>query len=241
LAQGNLGFALLKKGQLDAGIYHLQETLKMQRDSRDRPTEAAIARLHYGLGDAFSTKASWDQAIFHYLKVLQWNRDYPHAELNLGMARFRAGRIDEAIASWQKALATHHDEAKAHANLGDALLTKGLAGDAIAHYEKSLKIAPRAPEALNKLAWALSTCPDAKLRNGSRAIQLAEQADQLTGGRNPLFIRTLGAAYAEGGRFNDAIDATQKALQVAAAQGDSALVSQLRMDIDLYRIDLPRR
>jgi Flp pilus assembly protein TadD len=87
----------------------------------------------------------------------------------------------------------------------------------------------------------LSTCSDAQFRNGSRAIQLAQQADKLAGEKNPVFIRTLAAAYAESGRFNDAIGAAQRALQLAVAKGDSALASELRMDIDLYRMNFPRR
>jgi tetratricopeptide (TPR) repeat protein len=75
----------------------------------------------------------------------------------------------------------------------------------------------------------------------SRAIQLAEQADQLSGRKNPSVVRTLAAAYAESGRFNDAIAAAERALKLASAQGDSALVSDLRMDIDLYRMNFPRR
>jgi tetratricopeptide (TPR) repeat protein len=94
---------------------------------------------------------------------------------------------------------------------------------------------------LNNLAWALSTCPDASLRNGAKAIELAQKADQLAGGMNPIFIRTLAAAYAETGRFNDAIETAQRALQLATAQGDFAVADKLEKDLDLYRTNSPLR
>src|SRR5439155_4840630 len=97
------------------------------------------------------------------------------------------------------------------------------------------EIAPHSILTLNNLAWALSTCPDASLRNGARAIELAQKADQLAGGQNPILIRTLAAAYAENGRFNDAIETAQRAVQFALAQGDFALASKLEKDLDLYR------
>jgi tetratricopeptide (TPR) repeat protein len=118
---------------------------------------------------------------------------------------------------------------------------KGEVSQAIAHYETALEIAPRATSTLNNLAWALSTCPDALQRNGAKAIELAEQADQLAGGKNPFFIRTLAAAYAENGRFNDAIETAQRALQLATAQDNFALANKLEKDLDLYRTNVPLR
>jgi Flp pilus assembly protein TadD len=167
--------------------------------------------------------------------------DYADGENNLGRALFREGEIDKAIACWRKTLSLYPDDADAHASLGDALLQKGRVRDAVAHYERSREIDPQWPPVLNALAWVLSTCSDREFRNGPRAIQLAEQANQLSGGKNPAFIRTLGAAYAESGRFTDAIDAAQRALELSVAKGDAAFASNLRMDIDLYRMNFPRR
>src|SRR5438067_1618274 len=124
------------------------------------------ALAHNNLGNALEQKGLLDEAMFHYRKAVELSPDYADAEYNLGRALFRKGQIDEAIACWQKTLSIHPDDADAHANLGDALLRKGLVRDAAAHYERSLEIAPRSPAILNSLAWVLSTCSDAQLRNG---------------------------------------------------------------------------
>jgi tetratricopeptide (TPR) repeat protein len=229
----------LEGGQLDSAIFHFQESLKIFSQSPLYGFSAAFA--HHGLGDALLGKGLVADAIPHYRKALQIKPNYAKAEYDLGRALFREERIDEAITHWQRALSLDPHMANAYASLGDALLRKHLTGEAIACYEKSLQIAPQSAPVLNVLAWVLSTCSDSEVRNGPRAIQLAQQADQLAHGKNPLFIRTLAAAYAESGRFTDAIDAAQRALESAVAKGDGALASELRMDIDLYRMNFPRR
>jgi hypothetical protein len=94
---------------------------------------------------------------------------------------------------------------------------------------------------LNNLALIYATCTDAQFRNGFRAIQLAKQADALSEGKNPSIIRTLAAAYAETSRFNEAVAEAERALQLGEAQGNSSLADDVRIDIDLYKLKLPRR
>jgi tetratricopeptide (TPR) repeat protein len=131
-----------------------------------------------------------------------------------------------------------HD-VEAHATMGDALLRQGKFGEAITQYETALEIAPDFVSTLNNFAWLLSTCPDGSLRNGARALDLAEKADRLAGGGSPIFLRTLAAAYAENGRFNEAIETAQRASQIAIAQKDFVLANKLDKDVELYRNNFP--
>ena len=130
-------------------------------------------------------------------------------------------------------------DAEAQTILADTLLRERKFREAIAHYETALEIEPHSMSTLNNCAWALSTCPDASLRNGARAIELAKKADQLAAGKNPIFLRTLAAAYAENGRFNDAIETAERTLQLALVQENSVLAKKLEKDIDFYRNNLP--
>jgi protein O-mannosyl-transferase len=240
-AHQSLGYVLLKDGQVDDAISHLQEALKIWPDFRGGRTNPENARVHDNLGIAFSAKGLVGEAISHYQRALQLRPDYADVHGRLASALWRQGEIDQAIAHWQKTLSIRPDDPHVHTSLGTALMRKGLVAEAIAHYEKSLAITPQSTVTLNNLALVFSTCSDARFRNGSRAVQLAEQADQLSGRKNPSVVRTLAAAYGESGRFNDAIAAAERALKLATARGDSALVSDLHMDLDLYRINLPRR
>jgi hypothetical protein len=64
---------------------------------------------------------------------------------------------------------------------------------------------------------------------------------RLSGGADPAFIGTLGAAYAEAGRFPEAVGAAQRAQQLAAAQNNTALVDALQVQIGRYQAGSPFR
>ena len=61
----------------------------------------------------------------------------------------------------------------------------------------------------------LATSPDHSVRNGTKAVELAQQTGRLSGGKNALMTATLAAAYAEEGRFSEAVTAAKRALQLA--------------------------
>ncbi len=82
----------------------------------------------------------------------------------------------------------------------------------------------------------LATCPDAQVRNGSEAVRLGEKACQATAYRDPYLLRSLAAAYAEAGRFDDAIRTAGTSIEVAAAAGgERDLVTVLQAELALYR------
>ena len=180
-----------------------------------------------------------DEAIAHFQKALQIKPDFAEAHYNLGNALLQKGKVDEAIAHFQRALQIKPDYAEAHYNLGNALLQKGNVDEAIAHFQKALQIKPDYAEAQNNLAWVLATCPQASLRDGNQAVELAQRANQLTGDGNPVVLGTLAAAYAEAGRFPEAVATAQRALQLAGTQSNTALADAIRSQLKLYQAGLP--
>jgi tetratricopeptide (TPR) repeat protein len=83
--------------------------------------------------------------------------------------------------------------------------------------------------ALNGLAWLLATCGDPEVRNGPRAVALAERAVALTGRQASDKLDTLAAAYAEAGRFESAIRAEKEAMDlVPEKQGRESLAIRLK-------------
>jgi tetratricopeptide (TPR) repeat protein len=113
--------------------------------------------------------------------------------------------------------------------------------DAVAHYEKALEIKPLNVAYQNNLALVLATSPTTSLRNGIKATELAQQANQLSGGGQPLILRTLAAAYAEAKRFPEAVETAQKALKLAKDQSNAALAGAIESNIKLYEEDTPLR
>jgi len=94
---------------------------------------------------------------------------------------------------------------------------------------------------LNNLAWILATSSDASMRDGAQAITLAAKAVQVSGGRNPIFIRTLAAAHAEAGQFAKAAATAEAARALATEQGKQELAKRLEEEITLYRAGLTVR
>ena len=225
-----LGNILLKTGDVDKAITQYQKALQITPDD----VEAL-----YNLGNALIQNGRVDEAMVHYQKALRIKPDYAEAHINLGNALLQNGRVDEAMVHYQKALQIKPDNATAHINLGSALLQKGSLDEAMVHYQKALQIKPDSPDVLNNLAWLLATCPDAHLRDGVQAVQYAGRACELTHyGVTPL-VSTLAAAYAEAGRYDDAIAAAQKACALATASGEPDLLEKNQKLLALYRAHQP--
>ena len=93
-------------------------------------------------------------------------------------------------------------------------MQQGHISQAIDEYRAALRINPGLTEPLTELAWTLSTSPSASLRNADEAVALGERARSATNGRDVLALDALGAAYANAGRFDDAVRTIDAALQL---------------------------
>lgn len=225
----NLGDALLKKGQLDEATAQYIAALKI------KPNDAMA---HYNLGTVLLQQGKKDEAIAHFEEAVQINPDYADAQDNLGSVLAQEGRVNEAIAHFQEALRINPENAEAWNNLGLVLLHKGQVGRAVASFQQALQLKPDYAEACNNLAWMLATISDGSLRDGKRAVELAQHANRLAKGQNPSFLRTLAAADAELRRFDAAIQNAQAAIKLAQTSGQSNLVEHLDSDLKLYSAGL---
>jgi tetratricopeptide (TPR) repeat protein len=229
-AHNNLGATLFQAGRVDDAIAHYQKAMAVRPDYADASCN---------LADALLSKGDMDGAIAYYVTCVAALPNHADAQYNLASALLRKGRIDEAVMHYEKALELLPENTDAHVNLGSALLAKGRIVDAIAQYKEALRLAPENVAAQSNLAWVLATSPDPSLRNGPEAVLLAEQASRLSGGKRPLILRILAAAYAEAGRFSEAKETAHEALQAADDQGNSALSDFLRKEIALYESRQP--
>lgn len=118
--------------------------------------------------------------------------------------------------------------------LARQLEVDGKSGEAIQSYRKALTLDPGNPAVLNDLAWFLATAGEPELRNGKEAVQLATQAVKLTDSRQPLFIGTLAAAYAEAGQFDSAVHAAEAAQTLAQLTDQNDLAFKNHELLDRY-------
>jgi tetratricopeptide (TPR) repeat protein len=231
-AHNNLGATLFQRGRVEEAITHYNTALAIQPDYADASCNLANALL---------SKGDMDGAIVHYMACLALSPNQADAQYNLASALLRKGRTDEAIDHYKKTLELRPENADAHANLGSAFLEKGRIQDAIAQYRDALRVAPGNVAAQSNLAWLLATAGEPSLRNGSEAVLLAQRAESESSRseNRSIVLRILAAAYAEAGRFSEAKETAQQALQAAEIQGNSTLSNALRDEIALYKLGLP--
>ena len=232
MAHYNLGEILRQSGQTDEAIAHFRAALEIQPE---------YAEAHNSLGASLFRKGRVDEALIHLQRALELQPNQAETHNNFANLLWQKGQVQQAIAHYQKALAIRPDYAMAQQNLGEILQQEGRDQEAVIHFGKALEIQPDFAAAGNSLAWVLATSPEASVRDGARAIALAQGAQQLSRGSNPLFIATLAAAYAEARRFPEAIETANRALQLATAQKRTALASRLQVQIALYQAGAPFR
>ena len=235
VAHNNLGFLFLRRGELDKAISEFQTALDIRSRNTQSHYSLGAALIESNLGNALARNQRWDAAVDHLQEAVRLRPDYADAYFNLGSVLFQQGKIDQAIAQWQKTLAINPRDSEAHRNVADALRKQGKVKEAMSEYEQALNIAPEDSAALNNLAWILATYSDASMRDGARAVTLATRAVQVSGGRNPSFVRTLAAAHAEVGQFAEAAATAEAAKALANTQSKPELARRLEEEITLYR------
>jgi len=149
--------------------------------------------------------------------------------------------LDEAIVQYQKAIELQPRLPQAYNDLGNAFRRKGMAAEAMACYQKAIELQPQFIPAQINLTWMLATWPAPSVRNGGEAVALAEQANQFSKGKDPVILRALAAAYAETGRFPEAVLTAKQALVLAVAQPNTGLTNELQTEIGLYQTNSPCR
>jgi len=226
----NLGVILADQGKFDEAIDHYSQALRLKPED---------AEAHYNLGNALASQGKFKEAIAHYSEALRLKPNYANAHTKLAVALAENGRVQEAIDHYYEALRIEPNSSLTHLQLASVLARQGQAKQAIEHYQEALRLDPDSTIVLNNLAWILATNGRSNFRDGARAVQLAEKACTLSGYKNAVFLDTLAAAYAEGGRFHEALQTAQKAVELALAKGRPELAKDIEKRMQLYQAGKP--
>jgi tetratricopeptide (TPR) repeat protein len=205
---------------------------------------------HNNLGYLCVDRGELDKAISHFesaARIRSGKRD-PHydassafIQMNLANALDEKGQVAEALIHYRKLLELQPDNIEVHNIVGTVLIQQGRVVEAVEEWQKVLAIQPDNGNAMSNLAWVFATSPDQSLRDGPKAVELAQRALRISGGRIPILFRTLAAAYAESGRFSEAIQTAQQGIELANSQGNSRLATELQGNIALYQEQRPLR
>jgi tetratricopeptide (TPR) repeat protein len=225
-----LGTLFYQQGKLEDALEQFQAALRLGSFN---------GLTHNYLGLTYQRLGRKNEALEEFAKAVTLAPEFSAGHSNLGATLAGEGRFEEAAAQYHVALACDPGSASAHFGLGSVLTSQGKRDEAVPEYKAALRFNPTNAAALNDLAWIRASAPDAGLRNGAEAVRLAELACKLTEFREPQRIGTLAAAYAEAGRFEDAVKTGEKAKALALASGQSALAARNEDLLTLYRAGKP--
>ena len=200
-----------------------------------------FAEAHNNLATAFMKTGRIDEALAEFQRALELDPLYADAYHNLGNALLLLDRPREAIPHYQRSLRLEPGDADAAYNLGVALLATGRGAQAATQFHRALEIDPANSDAGQNLAWLLATHPDESLRDGKRAVALAEHVRAASTDSKTSVYAVLAAAYAEEGRFPDAVRVAEEGLAIATAPDDQSVADGLRAQLAAYREGKPWR
>ena len=163
-----------------------------------------------------------------------------HMHKLLAGALLMDGKPDAAIAELRIAIGLVPDF-EDHLKLIECLSLRGRYKEAVAECRKLLETAPENVRLRNNLAWILATCPDASVRDGAKALEMAQALVQTSSGRDAAVLDTLAAAYAETGQFTQAAATAQQALARVRSGKQPGSARAIQSRLDLYRAGRPFR
>jgi len=185
-------------------------------------------------GLTFRQTTFWRTDLLLFQHALAVTGDTAMAHFHVGTGLADLGQFAEAKAHFQEAVTDDPGFGHPYLSLGIFAEAEGRPADAVTNYTRAMELMPDWPEPPNSLASLLATSPQAAIRNGPRAVTLARRACDLTAWKEPRFLATLDAAYAEAGMFEEAIQTARKGRDLAAAAGNRSLVAGAEARLALY-------
>ncbi|PYJ07086.1 MAG: hypothetical protein DME25_04695 [Verrucomicrobia bacterium] len=232
-AHNNLGCLLAAQQKYDEAIRHFEDSLRLHPKN---------AQAHCNLARALALQNRFAEAEPHFRTALEIKPNDAEIHRSFASALAGYGNKQAALVHLREAVRLAPD-LDSRLELASLLHKAGQDREAADQYRQALSLKSDSLDALNNLAWILATCPDDSVRAGIEAVRLAEKACQLTGYMDARPLGTLAAAYAEAGRFTEAVATAQKAVEAAAAAaaGDPRLAAANRQLLRWFQAGKPWR
>jgi tetratricopeptide (TPR) repeat protein len=214
---------------LDAAVKDLDEAIRL--DPKDDAFWNNRAMVVFKQGDVERALSDLAEAIRLKPSAVSF---YNRAGIRSALSQY-----DQAVADYDAAIRLKPDYANAFVYRGVAYFHKKEYRRALSDYDEAIRCDPEEPAAYNNKADDLACCPDAKLRDGARAVELAKTACRITKWKVALYYGTLAACYAETGQFQEAVKWQKKALEDPEYERNYG--DQGRARLECYEADKPYR
>jgi len=205
-----------------------------ERDSTSRSDPLHPDNLYLKANGYFHA-GEFEKAIEEFDKVIRLAPDRSEAYYKRGKSAEELGRLDSAVADYEQTVRLDPNHAPAYTGLALVYFDQGEYAQARQYYTEATRVDPTYVPAYANMAWLLATCPEAKFRNGNKAVHYAVFACKLTGWSEFRVLDTLAAAYAQAGRFEEAVHWQEKVVDMAPL----AEQAEFRDRLALYKQEKP--
>ena len=200
---------------------------------------------------------TWSSSVAVYKNAVEAERYNIFALHGLGMAYWQEAqqpdgkldeaKLDEAQRQFEAILKIPSDPnvrmegglEPAHRALGLLLAERHEPRKALEQLDEAIKAGPQQPEPLRHKAWILATSLDGNVRDGTKAVEVAEQALRQSRWKQPEYWDTLAAAQAEAGKFSAAVKSAETALKQARSMRADDLIPGIRKRLELFESGKP--
>jgi protein O-mannosyl-transferase len=263
LAHNQLGEALALSGDTDGALAEFEKAMAIAPGYAEAYANAAVACLQkrdfsraaafavisiefnashpswfYVYGDILSQQGRRKESAAVLRRSLRLDPNFAEAHALLASQLLERSEHGEALDHWREAERLKPDPAGWPVTMGNRLVQQGRWAEALAVFSIAIEGQSKNPAPYNTVAWILATHSDPSLRNGPKAVALAERAVALAQ-RNPGALDTLAAAYAEAGEFPKAVAVAEEAEARAASSKEPQLAGEIHRRLVLYRAGQP--
>lgn len=236
LVYNNLGLEFSRQSDSRTARLYLEKAVELA------PQEAMV---HSNLSNILLETGTIDRSLQHALTAVALARDSAAFASNLSLIYWQKGDLVQAVRYARVALQKKPTTFQVYYNIG-ILALQGVPtpeafsfSEAVSYIETAVQLDPNSIMAVHLLAWIRATAPDSTLRDGRKALVLAEEICRRILCRDPNSLDTLAAAYAENGQFDVAVDAARTAADLARTNGKLTLESRIRERLALYQAQTP--
>jgi len=227
---GILGTEFMNQGEIEKAIVQYKRALRIYPN---------FHQVHYNLGNACVATGQREKSIMHYQRAIQLKPLVFETHYNLGVQLALEGHLDEGISHLLEVVRIRPDFAQGYVQLGTLYFLKKEELKAIYQYEKAIQLQPDHLDAYRRLAWIFSSSDNDAIRDGARAVDLAQRANELAEGNNWAILDVLAVSYAGASEYAKATAVGERALKMIPDDAEADFIMRLKERLKLYQERTP--